>query len=270
MDVYFQALDENFMAVQRMRTAVEFKPGENRGCVGCHETRDAATLARHMGLAAKTEAVRPTPPPWGDSTFIDYEKMIQPIFDKKCVECHGGKSGQGWLNLSDARDEHGFMQGYRSLYGLKLGETAPKVSWTPMGEIDPKTKTPNDLSHPWFKIMMDSVIVRDDGTGGRVTEVRQFGAVKHPLAQKLVKDAEHAKLLTADEKQLMMTFFDVQVPYFSTYRQTKGKELIPVRVEPFAPFGKSREYTIHHGIPAWPISRDGVSMLKPEGDSSAF
>ena len=37
--IYFQALDENMMEIRRMRSHVEFKPGEVRGCVGCHETK---------------------------------------------------------------------------------------------------------------------------------------------------------------------------------------------------------------------------------------
>jgi hypothetical protein len=40
--LYFQALDENFMEVRRMRSFVSFRPGETRGCVGCHETRATA------------------------------------------------------------------------------------------------------------------------------------------------------------------------------------------------------------------------------------
>ena len=39
MPLYFQALDENMMEIRRMRSHVEFKPGEVRGCVGCHETK---------------------------------------------------------------------------------------------------------------------------------------------------------------------------------------------------------------------------------------
>ena len=36
--VYFQALDKNLMEVRRMRSHVTLRPGETRGCVGCHET----------------------------------------------------------------------------------------------------------------------------------------------------------------------------------------------------------------------------------------
>jgi hypothetical protein len=99
--------------------------------------------------------------------------------------------------------------------------------------------------------MFDDVYVRG-GTEGRVTEVRQFGAVKHPLARKLVEDPEHKKLLTPEEMQMIMNFFDVQAPYFSTWRQKAGKDLIQVNVKPYEPFGQSREHTILHGLDVTP------------------
>ncbi len=38
-NLFFQALDEDFMEIQRMRTFVNFRPGEQRSCIGCHEPR---------------------------------------------------------------------------------------------------------------------------------------------------------------------------------------------------------------------------------------
>ena len=38
--LYFQALDENFNELQRMRSVVQLHAGETRGCVGCHEDRN--------------------------------------------------------------------------------------------------------------------------------------------------------------------------------------------------------------------------------------
>ena len=41
-NLFFQALDADFMEVQRMRTFVNFQPGETRSCVGCHESAHAS------------------------------------------------------------------------------------------------------------------------------------------------------------------------------------------------------------------------------------
>ena len=45
-NIYFQALDEAFMEIQRMRTFVNFEPGEQRSCIGCHEHRRQAPVSR--------------------------------------------------------------------------------------------------------------------------------------------------------------------------------------------------------------------------------
>ncbi len=41
-NLFFQALDENYMELQRMRTFINLMPGERRSCIGCHEHRTAA------------------------------------------------------------------------------------------------------------------------------------------------------------------------------------------------------------------------------------
>ena len=40
--IYFQALDENGLAVQSMRSATYVHPGERLSCVGCHEPKQQA------------------------------------------------------------------------------------------------------------------------------------------------------------------------------------------------------------------------------------
>ena len=121
--VYFQALDENFMEVRRMRSHVEFTPGELRGCVGCHETKEHVprTAAGADRLALRREPSQPKPPPWGDVAMLDYEQLIQPIFDRHCVRCHNATDPQSDLDLAGNRDSQGFAQSYRSLFGITEG-----------------------------------------------------------------------------------------------------------------------------------------------------
>ena len=53
--VYFQLLDENHMELRRMRSFISFQPGEQRACVGCHETqgRGPARTAGSRGHAPR-------------------------------------------------------------------------------------------------------------------------------------------------------------------------------------------------------------------------
>lgn len=110
-NIFFQALDENFMEVQRERTYVNYKPGETRSCVGCHGQRNRSEhplLEGGQPLALRRAPSAPQPQPCdlaengGDGRagqVIHYPTDIQPVFDAKCVSCHGEKDPAGGLNL---------------------------------------------------------------------------------------------------------------------------------------------------------------------------
>lgn len=94
-NIYFQALDENFMAIQTERTYVNYMPGETRSCVGCHH-RSHTPSAGRIASSAKALLRRPSvpgPQP-GDRSgekLFDYARQIQPIWDRYCLECHHDK-----------------------------------------------------------------------------------------------------------------------------------------------------------------------------------
>ena len=101
-NIFFQALDENFMELQRMRTFLNLMPGENRSCVGCHEVRRKAPnlkRANPMALDYPVEALYPQPGDTGPRT-VHYALDVQPILDKHCVGCHGGDEPKGDLALT--------------------------------------------------------------------------------------------------------------------------------------------------------------------------
>lgn len=250
VDIYFQALDEDYRAVQRMRTHVEFAPGELRGCVGCHETRGDAARVRTSTIALAGKPVRPAAPPWGDTTLLNFEKNIQPVIEKKCVKCHGAEKPEGGLILTAAKDKYGFMQSFRSMFGLKPGDPTPDVVWAADGPVNKERV--KDPDHPWWNIMFEDVIVRK--SPHELTSVptppKRFGAIRHPFVTKLIEDEKHAKLLTDEEKQLLVAWFDLQCPYFDTYMQqmrvNRKNELVRIKVDPFPPFGDTREHTVHY------------------------
>jgi len=98
--VYFQLLDKDHMELRRMRSFISFQPGEVRGCVGCHETREEAPRPgpSRVPLALKREPLDPVPPAWGEQP-ISFLRDIQPIFDRHCVSCHSGLSPAGGLDF---------------------------------------------------------------------------------------------------------------------------------------------------------------------------
>jgi hypothetical protein len=101
-NVFFQALDENYRAIQTERTYVNYMPGEVRACVGCHETPDQGT----PDLSADRIALRRAPdtpgPQWGErqgNRPLDFMTDVQPVLDRHCVECHNDRKREGNLDL---------------------------------------------------------------------------------------------------------------------------------------------------------------------------
>jgi len=103
--VYFQALDENQMELQRMRSFVNFQPGEVRSCAGCHETRAAAPANPPTALALKHPPSPLQPPPWGSDRSISFLRDVQPVFDRNCLPCHAGLKPAGGLDFSGGLTE---------------------------------------------------------------------------------------------------------------------------------------------------------------------
>ncbi len=88
--LHFQLLDENFLALQTMRSFTGVMPGERRGCLGCHERHSATSPPSGRAIALKRQPSKITPPPWGDDT-VGFERYVRPVLDKYCAKCHQGK-----------------------------------------------------------------------------------------------------------------------------------------------------------------------------------
>jgi len=110
--LYFQALDQDFNELQRMRSVVQLQPGEKRSCIGCHENRQHGAPVRH-GIALKRQATRLQPPPWGAGPF-SYEKVVQRVWDAKCVRCHDAADKQK-INLTGTLGREKVPASYRTV-----------------------------------------------------------------------------------------------------------------------------------------------------------
>ena len=121
--LYFQAVDAQGKAVQSMRSEVYLQPGENRGCVGCHE--QAQTMGKNTAVQSIASRRRPskiTPPP-ADMAPISYPRLIQPILDRSCVSCHSGQEGQPAPNLT------GEINGHYTLSYNELQKSVRYYEW---------------------------------------------------------------------------------------------------------------------------------------------
>ena len=87
-ELFFQALDENGLAIQSMRSATYLQPGEHLTCQGCHEPRHRTpTSSQGVPLAMRRAPSKLVPDVDGTNPF-SYPRLVQPVLDKHCVGCH--------------------------------------------------------------------------------------------------------------------------------------------------------------------------------------
>ena len=126
--IYFQVLDKDYLALQTERTYVNYNPGEVRSCIGCHETPDIAppyTAAPPKALLRAASIPGPQRTQTAARRVFDYDRQIQPILDKHCVECHDGSDeSQANLDLRGIPVETSSVS-YRSL--LQLSKTEQQL-----------------------------------------------------------------------------------------------------------------------------------------------
>lgn len=87
-ELFFQALDEEGLAVQSMRSSTYVQPGENLVCQGCHEPKNrVAKPMKSIPLAMRRGPSVIKPDVDGTNPF-SYPRLVQPVLEKNCLPCH--------------------------------------------------------------------------------------------------------------------------------------------------------------------------------------
>lgn len=193
-----QLLDQDYRCIQTMRSFTGAMPGETRGCVGCHEQRSKAPV--NAPLQMTPSMIEPTP--WGPVNF-SYEEMIQPIFDKHCLACHGNKdkpAGKALdLRLTPRRQGQDFADVYLKLIGPGRYRFGLKKLKNYTGAIDismgTRSWTEQAYSEPF--------------------EPMTFFSYNSLLLDKITKDkTNHGNLkLSEDELRMLTAWMDLNSPY---------------------------------------------------------
>jgi hypothetical protein len=111
--IYFQALDENGLAIQSMRSVTYVHPGEQLKCQGCHEYKhEPPNEPGRVPLALQRAPSSIEPGPEGSAPF-NYARLVQPVLDRNCVQCHREKKA---LPL-DGEPSGNFTTSYNNLAG---------------------------------------------------------------------------------------------------------------------------------------------------------
>ncbi len=219
--IFLQALDENYMEVQRQRTYINYRPGESRTCIGCHEPYGSAPAASGKApIAMKRKASIAGPQP-GEKTgrrTIFYPVDVQPVLDKHCIKCHGEKKNKkpkGDLYLT-GEPTNLFSKSYEQLTQGNLGRVKKKYMWY-IGEHaktgNVKSVAPKTLgSHSSLLVAMlapDKVKLADPKDAKRAAE--------------LVKKHKKKFTLTQGELIKITTWVDSNAQFYGSYWGRRNK-----------------------------------------------
>ncbi len=207
--IFYQALDENYREVQRERTYVNYGPGEVRSCTGCHgrATRSTSPVSTVTPLALMRAPSSPQPQPCdlvengGDGCagqVIHYPTDIQPMFDAKCVSCHGQNDPAGGLMLTGEVTQY-YNTSYEQLARKQLA-----------GPIIPE---------------FTSFLQGDRGNyNGAFLPPRSLGCAQSTMIDILTdsshpKNAEddHSRMLTEMELMVLSRWVDTNYQFYGTY-----------------------------------------------------
>jgi hypothetical protein len=191
----FQALDARGRAVQTMRSLVYLQPDEKESCIGCHEHRMKQKTPRIQAKAIQRAPSKIAPGPDGSLPF-SYPRLVQPILNRHCVNCHKGE--KPGLPVLTGDPENIFSKSYNALVN--------RVAFSAWGN-------PHNNFEP-------------------LTEPGRFGAIGSPLAKML--EAGHKKVqLTPEEWISLYTWMDVTALFYGTFDVTEQKkQQAGERIEP--------------------------------------
>lgn len=183
--VYFQLLDKDGRMLHSMRSGTIVRPGERQGCIGCHEDRLNAVPPRRVVKALLRPADTLKLPTWIDSPRdFNYMTEIQPIWNQHCIQCHDW-DGPGAKSVVLAGDR-------------------------------------NILFNASYCSIRQREMVNVPGAGPTKTlPAKSWGSTTSRLGKVVWSghgDERDTKFsLTPEEKDRVMTWIDLNAPYYPTY-----------------------------------------------------
>ncbi|MGM0490970.1 MAG: hypothetical protein ACQESR_29955 [Planctomycetota bacterium] len=240
--IYFMALDQHGRAVQRMRSFTHFMPGERHSCVGCHADRNYVTPDVSADpVAARKPPQELLPPEWGARGF-SYPRIVQPVLDQHCLECHNARQRDGGIDLSGDKTDF-FNVSYETLARQGRPGENPYTKWIPTfngQEANILQITPSHWGSPASKLADIVLNGHPDEEGKPRIEV-------DPISQRRI-----------------FTWIDLNVPYYGTsasnhYDLTGCRRIVPEDLEKVLEDVAARRCTSCHtgkqGLPRAPFLR---------------
>jgi len=185
-ELLFQAIDERGLAVQSMRSGTYLQEGETLVCNGCHEPKSQTPSHLTNMPIAFSRAPSVLKPGPADANPFSYPRLIQPIWDQHCVDCHAEEIAKGMPNVPNMAKEPIENQWYAS-----YNELVPKYG---------------------FYDYKDSVR----------TVPGMFGAQVAPLYE-LLKDGHYGVKLSDEEMHRIVLWLDCLTMFYGVYEKEGGE-----------------------------------------------
>lgn len=201
-NIFFQVLDKDFQEIQRERTYVNYRPGETRACIGCHETPENTPYA---AISKPLKALERAPSmPEGTKT-LDFVQDVQPILDKHCGKCHQGvenpEKQQSHLDLR-ATPTPFFNVAYENLLGFRCSQD---TSYTV-------------VERPAEKSLVGKVIreIHPKVGNAEYLPAKTLGSTTAPLVH-LLRNGHYGVSLTPEEWLRLVTWIDSNCQFYGSY-----------------------------------------------------
>lgn len=195
MELFFQALNADGLAVQSMRSATHVREGEQLVCGGCHTPRNRVTTATDVLPIALRRAPSELTPDVDGSRPFSYPRLVQPVLDRHCVKCHADNAdkspslarepiARGWYasyhSLAPKFGFYDYKDSYRTTPGHFGALASPLYHLLQQGHYDVKLP-PEDLHRLtlWLDCttMFYGVYERNEG------EAQLRGEIAYPTLQ---------------------------------------------------------------------------------------
>ena len=123
----------------------------------------------------------PAQPEWGTRGLLDYQQVVQPVWDKYCLKCHSGPTPKAGIDLTGDRTRF-FCMSYDNLIERDL-------------------------------VDYNAVFAGDHDENAPLT----VGSLVSRLCRFIDTPKHCGKQITLEERQRIYTWIDANVPYYGTY-----------------------------------------------------
>jgi hypothetical protein len=224
--IYFLPLDAEGRAVQRMRTFTHLMPGEVQGCTGCHAQRNSVTPGMLLQAKRPSALLRGAQeldePGWGVRGF-SYARIVQPVWDRNCLECHGADDPAGGIDLTGDKTDF-FNVSYENL--VRRGTSSERWDQGGVGGAFQYSKYTSWI--PTYNGQEENILEIEPGRwGARASLLAHLILDGHPD-----EDGQKMINLTPGEKRRVFAWLDLNCPYYGTsdsnHQDRRGcRQMIP-------------------------------------------